>query len=419
LEIVDVCRLNNVSLLPYSPLKGGYLTDKIKPGMRSVPENSRIGSTLNDANNVAALAVPFEMMYNNELYDCVYGTCQTIAKKYGKTCAQVALRYLLHKNFVCSVIIGCTSIRQLEESMDCLSFDLSQEDMNELDCVSFPKQFLPAPYNVNAFLELTRSRCHLRRQNNFVAANEEEDEEEEQANVPTLISIPSCFQQENEVNSRQQRRLVSPDRQQQKQLNQEIRNRMGGHGQRGRQQQSQSPSPTRSDRSQSPSSSTPTNSREPANQRRQQQQKQPSSKTQRRTKSRSPSPTANNSRSPPTRRRPSPSTRSSGGERSQSPLTQPRRYQPTANNNNNGQGSRNQSPADKQRPYKSNNGRNKQQPRESNNSSNSNNGIGNTLGNIAHTIGNKLSDVMNGGLGSSNSEMDSRSNRQQQRQTRK
>ncbi len=78
----------------------------------------------------------------------------------GKTVSQVALRYLLHKDSVCSVVIGVKSILQLEENMACLGFCLNPEDIQHLDRVS-SVQF-QAPYNIDCFIKLTRSRDQLR-----------------------------------------------------------------------------------------------------------------------------------------------------------------------------------------------------------------------------------------------------------------
>lgn len=202
LEIVDVCRLRRVSLLAYSPLKGGYLTDKIKSGMTKAPENTRIAAASKDINNVAALAVPLEDMRNNELFNRVNNTCNTIARKHGKTVAQVALRYLLHKDFVCSVIIGCKTIQQLEENMGCLSFALNQEDVEELDRVSMPQLQLPSPYNVNEFLKITRSRLQLHNNvlttgsvgGTMIGGYNAVSQPIQVLTEPTLISVPPNIQ---------------------------------------------------------------------------------------------------------------------------------------------------------------------------------------------------------------------------------
>ncbi len=66
-----------------SSLCSGYLTGKIKPGMKVAPENTRIWAASKDTVNVAALAVPINQMVNTELFNRVISACDKIAKKHG------------------------------------------------------------------------------------------------------------------------------------------------------------------------------------------------------------------------------------------------------------------------------------------------------------------------------------------------
>lgn len=161
LELMDVCRTRHCSLLPYSPLKGGYLSDKITKGMTTVPENTRISSITKDKSNISAMTIPFDEMQTNPAFWSTIELCQKIAKKHNKTVSQVALRWLLQKDVVCSVIIGVRSIQQLEENMGALTFALDCDDMTELDKVSMRNiTAVPSPYNMDAVLRLGRSRTY-------------------------------------------------------------------------------------------------------------------------------------------------------------------------------------------------------------------------------------------------------------------
>lgn len=84
LELIPTCKVQHISLLPYSPLKGGYLTNKFTQNMSKPPENTRIHSVTVDRTNDAAWAVPFDEMKNNELYWRVMDKCMNIAKKHSK-----------------------------------------------------------------------------------------------------------------------------------------------------------------------------------------------------------------------------------------------------------------------------------------------------------------------------------------------
>jgi len=60
------------------------------------------------------------------------------------TTAQVGLLWVLQQPFVTSIVTGVSSVKELEENMQCLSGDimLSQEEICELNSVaSFPAQY--------------------------------------------------------------------------------------------------------------------------------------------------------------------------------------------------------------------------------------------------------------------------------------
>jgi len=62
-----------------------------------------------------------------------------IADNKGKTCSQVALRWLLQQEVVPSVVIGARNMEQLESSIGAASgWKLTDEEMLALDAVSQP-----------------------------------------------------------------------------------------------------------------------------------------------------------------------------------------------------------------------------------------------------------------------------------------
>ena len=106
------------------------MTNKVAIGMQTVPENTRMASITKDKTNLAAMTVPFDEITENMKFWKTIDTCTRIAKKHNRTVAQVALRWLLQKDVVCSVIIGVRSVQQLEENMEALKFCLDVEDVN-------------------------------------------------------------------------------------------------------------------------------------------------------------------------------------------------------------------------------------------------------------------------------------------------
>ncbi|CAL6350800.1 unnamed protein product [Bathycoccus prasinos] len=96
---------HNVSFLAYSPLAGGALTGKYLKATEP-PKNSRF--TL----------FPGYMARFNEprLKNCLT-EYQTLAEESGLTLIDLSLRFVRDRDFVCSSIIGATTMAQLEENL--------------------------------------------------------------------------------------------------------------------------------------------------------------------------------------------------------------------------------------------------------------------------------------------------------------
>ena len=128
----EVCKFENISLLPWSPLKGGYLSGKIDRNSSGAPEGSRIHATINPVQSH-----PTFEQFNNERTWAIIDTCREIGSRHGgKTVPQVALRWLMQKSVVPSVVFGAKTVEQLEENLGAVEFQLSEEEMMMLDEVS-------------------------------------------------------------------------------------------------------------------------------------------------------------------------------------------------------------------------------------------------------------------------------------------
>ena len=112
----------DVGLLPYSPLAGGVLTGKYLNGNK--PENARM--TL------------FERMrtrYSSKHAENAVLEYQKIAQKHNLSLTQMSINFVTKQNFVTSNIIGATSLKQLEENIDSVNCNLSEEVMEEINKV--------------------------------------------------------------------------------------------------------------------------------------------------------------------------------------------------------------------------------------------------------------------------------------------
>ncbi|KAK3773999.1 hypothetical protein RRG08_030081 [Elysia crispata] len=143
LEPFQVCKANGIGVLPWSPLKGGLLTGKVKRGLK--PKEGRLAHVAESKwlKGRGGEAFPQWTRFSDKDFD-VLETTEEIAKEKGRSVAQVAIRWLLQKDVTTSVIIGATSFAQLNDNMGAANgWSLSQAEMDRLDKVSAVAKFYP------------------------------------------------------------------------------------------------------------------------------------------------------------------------------------------------------------------------------------------------------------------------------------
>jgi aryl-alcohol dehydrogenase-like predicted oxidoreductase len=123
-ELLPLCEHEGLGVIPWSPLRGGWLSGKFRRG-ELPPENTRVG-----ANKEA-----WER-YNNDFTWNVLDTLAAIAQETGKTVAQVALNWLLSRRVITAPIIGARNVAQLEDNLGASGCSLTEEQVRRLDAVS-------------------------------------------------------------------------------------------------------------------------------------------------------------------------------------------------------------------------------------------------------------------------------------------
>ncbi len=136
-ELVPVCLNEGIGIIPWSPLRGGWLSGKYQRGMQAPPPNTRVEEAASKNWGEAW------HIYNNERTWKVIDTLLDVSRRIGKEPAQVALRWLLHKPGVTAPIIGARTLRHLEINLGTAGWTLSAEDLALLDQVSLKD--LPYP----------------------------------------------------------------------------------------------------------------------------------------------------------------------------------------------------------------------------------------------------------------------------------
>jgi len=141
-ELIPVCQNEGLGIIPWSPLRGGWLSGKYKRGMTAPLANTR----LDDATRLGwseGWAV-----YGNEHTWKVLDALLEVSKQVGKEPAQVALRWLLQRPGVTAPIIGARTLRHLESNLGAVGWTLSNEHMSVLTKASEIE--VPYPYSFMA-----------------------------------------------------------------------------------------------------------------------------------------------------------------------------------------------------------------------------------------------------------------------------
>ena len=138
-ELLPVAQRENLGVIPWSPLRGGWLSGKYRRGMEHPPTGTRV--------EIAAAKGWGESWPNlaNEHTWTVLDALHEVAEATGRTPAQVAVRWLLQRPAVTAPILGARTMAQLEDNLGALGWSLSGEHMAKLTAASDVD--LPYPYD--------------------------------------------------------------------------------------------------------------------------------------------------------------------------------------------------------------------------------------------------------------------------------
>jgi aryl-alcohol dehydrogenase-like predicted oxidoreductase len=141
-ELLPVCVGEGLGVIPWSPLRGGWLSGKYRREMGGAPENTRI----HDA-GTHGWAETWDA-YDNERTWRVLDELRAVAGEAGRHPAQVALNWLLQRPGVTSPIIGARTMAHFETNMGATDWDLDPAHVERLTRASDRR--LPYPYDVVA-----------------------------------------------------------------------------------------------------------------------------------------------------------------------------------------------------------------------------------------------------------------------------
>lgn len=125
-EMQQTCNELGVTILGFSPIGQGLLTDTLTPE--------------SFATNRPAKMLKLQMddltVLRHEL--------SRLAKQYNKTMAQVSLNWCIQHHVI--PLVGCRSTTQAHDSVGCLGWSLTSEDVQALDRVALDKSTLESTF---------------------------------------------------------------------------------------------------------------------------------------------------------------------------------------------------------------------------------------------------------------------------------
>jgi aryl-alcohol dehydrogenase-like predicted oxidoreductase len=131
-EVIPATLHNEIGLLPWSPLAGGFLSGKYSRDNVLNADGTRYG----DGN--AMFQYIGEKFAGTERNWATIDAVRQIADQIGATPSQVALSWVTNRPAVSSTIIGARTMKQLNDNLAAAELQLDPEAISQLDKVSAP-----------------------------------------------------------------------------------------------------------------------------------------------------------------------------------------------------------------------------------------------------------------------------------------
>jgi len=128
-ELLGYCAKNNIGVVAYSPMQRGLLTGKFSQerlAALAIDDHRRRSPDFHDPQFTATL----------QLVDKL----KEIAERNGKTCAQLAISWVLRRPEVTAAIAGARRPDQIAETAPASDWTLSQEDIEEIEQLLVERQ---------------------------------------------------------------------------------------------------------------------------------------------------------------------------------------------------------------------------------------------------------------------------------------
>lgn len=126
--LLDVLEENGVGCIPFSPLAQGLLTDKYLTG---IPQDSRAAKSTGHLQTSEVTAEKIAKVKK----------LNALAQKRGQSLAQMAIAWLLKDKRITTVLIGASSVQQLDNNLDALNkVSFTKEELSKIETILSSKK---------------------------------------------------------------------------------------------------------------------------------------------------------------------------------------------------------------------------------------------------------------------------------------
>ncbi|MGH7933356.1 MAG: aldo/keto reductase [Candidatus Binataceae bacterium] len=131
-EIYPYCRANNIGVMAYGSLAYGMLTGTLSEENAFEKGDWRANrGQLANLNLFRHLFGPDHFLKNLRAVE----ELKEMAKRYGKTLPQFALRWTLSNPVISTALVGCRNPREVGDNVGALGWSISDADMKEIDAI--------------------------------------------------------------------------------------------------------------------------------------------------------------------------------------------------------------------------------------------------------------------------------------------
>ncbi|MNX00548.1 L-glyceraldehyde 3-phosphate reductase [compost metagenome] len=136
-EMMSLCLEENVGIIPWAPLGGGFLTNRYTQGPK--PAEGRLSAANGGESS-------WEYRATEKNFD-ILNQVVKISKEVNRTPSQVSLNWLMGHKGITSPIFGASTLEQFDENIGAVDFELDGEHRRLLDEVSslpdeYPDRFI-------------------------------------------------------------------------------------------------------------------------------------------------------------------------------------------------------------------------------------------------------------------------------------